>query len=93
MNRVLPYWHETIASVIQSGKKVVISAHGNSLRALVKYLDNISDEKILKLNIPTGIPLVYELKGNLKPIKSYYLADPEEVRKAMEAVASQGKTH
>ncbi|MFC2042016.1 2,3-diphosphoglycerate-dependent phosphoglycerate mutase [Chloroflexota bacterium] len=92
LNRVLPYWHETIAPVIQSGKKVVISAHGNSLRAMVKYLDNISDDKILKLNIPTGIPLVYELKGNLKPIKSYYLADPEEVRKAMEAVASQGKT-
>jgi 2,3-bisphosphoglycerate-dependent phosphoglycerate mutase len=91
-HRVLPYWHETIAPAIKSGKRVIISAHGNSLRALVKYLDNISDEEIIKLNIPTGIPLVYELKGNLKPFKSYYLADPEEVRKAMEAVARQGKT-
>ena len=90
--RVLPYWHETIAPVIQSGKKVVISAHGNSLRALVKYLDNISDEEILNLNIPTGIPLVYELDMNLKPVKSDYLADPEEVRKAIEAIATQGKT-
>ncbi len=92
LNRVLPYWHETIAPAIKSGRRVIISAHGNSLRALVKYLDNISDEEILKLNIPTGIPLVYELKGDLKPVKSYYLADPAEVRKAVEAVASQGKT-
>lgn len=92
LNRVLPYWHETIVPAIKSGKRVIISAHGNSLRALVKYLDDISDEEILKLNIPTGIPLVYELKGNLKPVKSYYLADPAEVRKAVEAVASQGKT-
>lgn len=91
LNRVLPYWHETIAPVIKSGKKTIISAHGNSLRALVKYLDHISDEDTLKLNIPTGIPLVYELDDGLKPIKSYYLADPEQVRKAMEAVASQGK--
>ena len=91
LNRVLPYWHEIIAPEIQSGKRVIISAHGNSLRALVKYLDNISDEEILKLNIPTGIPLVYELDMSLKPVKSHYLADPEEVRKAMEAVASQGK--
>jgi 2,3-bisphosphoglycerate-dependent phosphoglycerate mutase len=91
LNRVSPYWHETIAPMIKSGKRVIISAHGNSLRALVKYLNNISDEEILKLNIPTGIPLVYELKENLKPTKSYYLADPEEVKKAMEAVARQGK--
>jgi 2,3-bisphosphoglycerate-dependent phosphoglycerate mutase len=91
LNRVLPYWHETIAPMIESGKRVIISAHGNSLRALVKYLDNISDEEIVKLNIPTGIPLVYELKENLKPIKNYYLGDPEEVKKAMEAVARQGK--
>ncbi len=91
LNRVLPYWHAAIAPVLKSGEKTVISAHGNSLRALVKYLDNINDQDILKLNIPTGIPLVYELDDSLSPIKSYYLADPEEVRKAMEAVASQGK--
>ncbi len=91
LNRVLPYWYKEIAPMIKSGKRVVISAHGNSLRALVKHLDNMSDEEIVKLNIPTGIPLVYELDENLKPIESYYLADPEEVRKAMEAVASQGK--
>lgn len=91
LNRVLPYWHQTIAPVIKSGKKAVISAHGNSLRALVKYLDDIGDQEILKLNIPTGIPLVYELDEGLKPLKRYYLADPAEVRKAEEAVASQGK--
>lgn len=89
--RFLPYWHETIAPTVKSGKRVIIAAHGNSLRALVKYLDNISDEKIVSLNIPTGLPLVYELDDNLKPLKSYYLGDPEEVRKAMEAVANQGK--
>jgi len=89
--RFLPYWHEEIAPAIKSGKKVIIAAHGNSLRALVKYLDNISDEAIVKLNIPTGLPLVYELDDNLKPIKSYYIGDPEEVKKAMEAVANQGK--
>ncbi|MBN2187771.1 MAG: 2,3-diphosphoglycerate-dependent phosphoglycerate mutase [Dehalococcoidia bacterium] len=90
--RVLPYWHETVAPMVQSGKQVIISAHGNSLRALVKYLDNINDQEILSLNIPTGIPLVYELEENLKPKQSYYLGDPEEVKKAMEAVARQGKT-
>ena len=89
--RFLPYWHETIAPVVKSGKRVVIAAHGNSLRALVKYLDNISDEEIVGLNIPTGMPLVYELDENLKPIKSYYLGDPEKVKAAMEAVAAQGK--
>lgn len=89
--RFLPYWHETIAPVLKSGKRVLVSAHGNSLRALVKYLDNISDEEIIKLNIPTGIPLVYELDENLKPIKHYYLGDPEEVKKAMKSVADQGK--
>ena len=89
--RVLPYWHEVIVPVIEEEKRVLISAHGNSLRALVKYLDNISDQDILSLNIPTGIPLVYELSEFLKPIENYYLADPEEVKKAMEAVASQGK--
>ena len=89
--RFLPYWHQTIAPQIKAGKKVIIAAHGNSLRALVKYLDNVSDEKIVKLNIPTGIPLVYELDDDLKPIKHYYLGDPEEIKKAMEQVAAQGK--
>jgi len=89
--RFLPYWHEEIAPVIKSGRRVIISAHGNSLRALVKYLDNIPDDKIVSLNIPTGLPLVYELDDGLKPIKSYYIGDPEEVKKAMEAVANQGK--
>ncbi len=91
VERFLPYWHEVLAPTIKSGKRVIISAHGNSLRALVKYFDHISDEDIVKLNIPTGIPLVYELDDELKPIKSYYLGDPEEVAKAMEAVARQGK--
>ncbi|MBC8477292.1 MAG: 2,3-bisphosphoglycerate-dependent phosphoglycerate mutase, partial [Dehalococcoidia bacterium] len=91
VERFLPYWHEVLAPTIKSGKRVIISAHGNSLRALVKYLDHISDEDIVKLNIPTGIPLVYELDSELKPIKNYYLGDPEEVARAMEAVASQGK--
>ncbi|MCU0665688.1 MAG: 2,3-diphosphoglycerate-dependent phosphoglycerate mutase [Candidatus Omnitrophica bacterium] len=91
VSRFLPYWHDTIAASIKSGKKVIIAAHGNSLRALVKYLDNISDEAIVKLNIPTGMPLVYELDKDLKPIKNYYLGDPEEVKKAMDQVANQGK--
>lgn len=89
--RFLPYWKGTIAPTIKSGKRVIIAAHGNSLRALVKYLDNVSDSEIVKLNIPTGLPLVYHLDDDLKPIKSYYLGDPEEVKKAMEAVAKQGK--
>jgi 2,3-bisphosphoglycerate-dependent phosphoglycerate mutase len=89
--RFLPYWHETIAPTIKSGKRVVIAAHGNSLRALVKHLDGVSDEAIIELNIPTGIPLVYELDKDLKPIKSEYLGDPEAVRKAAEAVAKQGQ--
>jgi 2,3-bisphosphoglycerate-dependent phosphoglycerate mutase len=87
----LPLWHETIAPEIKKGKKVIIAAHGNSLRALVKYLDNISEEDIVGLNIPTGIPLVYELDDNLKPLKSYYLGDQDALKKAVEAVASQGK--
>jgi 2,3-bisphosphoglycerate-dependent phosphoglycerate mutase len=91
VSRMLPYWHETIAPVVQSGKCVLVAAHGNSLRALVKYLDNISDQDIPELNIPTGIPLVYELSSDLKPVKSYYLGDEEAVRKAAEAVAQQGK--
>jgi len=91
VTRFLPYWHETIAPTVKSGKRVIVAAHGNSLRALVKYLDNVSDEEIVGLNIPTGMPLVYELDKDLKPIKHYYLGDPEEVKKAMEAVAAQGK--
>jgi len=91
VSRVLPYWHEVMMPVIESGKRVLISAHGNSLRALVKYLDNISDGDITSLNIPTGIPLVYELDDSLRPLKSYYLGDPEEVSRAIEAVAQQGK--
>jgi 2,3-bisphosphoglycerate-dependent phosphoglycerate mutase len=91
VSRFLPYWHDTIAPTVQSGKRVLIAAHGNSLRALVKYLDNVSDEDIVELNIPTGQPLVYELDNDLKPIKSYYLADPEAIKAAMRAVANQGK--
>lgn len=89
--RFVPYWENTIAPEVKKGKKVIIAAHGNSLRALVKYLDNVSDKDILELNIPTAMPLVYELDANLKPIKHYYLGDPEEVAKAMAAVANQGK--
>ncbi len=91
VERFLPYWHEVISPAIKEGKKVLIAAHGNSLRALVKYLDGISDEEITGLNIPTGLPLVYELDEGLKPLKSYYLGDPEEVKKAMDAVKNQGK--
>jgi len=89
--RFLPYWHETIAPAVKSGKKVLIAAHGNSLRALVKYLDNVSEKDIIELNIPTGMPLVYELDDNLKPLNRYYLGDPEKVKAAMDAVANQGK--
>lgn len=92
VDRMIPYWTETIAPVVRSGKQVVVAAHGNSLRALVKYLDGVSDEAILKLNIPTGMPLVYELDDDLKPIRNYYLGDEEEVAKAMQAVANQGKS-
>jgi 2,3-bisphosphoglycerate-dependent phosphoglycerate mutase len=91
VNRFLPCWHEEIAPAVSSGKRVLITAHGNSLRALVKHLDNIPEKDIVDLNIPTGMPLVYELDDNLKPLKSYYLGDPERVKAAMEAVASQGK--
>ena len=89
--RMLPYWHEQIAPAVKSGKKVIVAAHGNSLRALVKYLDDMSEEDIINLNIPTGIPLVYELDENLKPIKHYYLGDADAIAKAAEAVANQGK--
>ncbi|GHT51188.1 2,3-bisphosphoglycerate-dependent phosphoglycerate mutase [Endomicrobiia bacterium] len=89
--RVVPYWEKEIAPQIKADKKVIIAAHGNSLRALVKYLDNISDNDIINLNIPTAMPLVYELDENLKPIKNYYLGDPKVVKEAMESVESQGK--
>jgi len=89
--RFLPYWHETIAPVVKSGKSVIIAAHGNSLRALIKYLDKVSDHDIVELNVPTGQPLVYELDADLKPIDRYYLGDEEAIKQAMEAVANQGK--
>ena len=89
--RFLPYWHDTIAPTIRAGRRVVIAAHGNSLRALVKYLDEVSDADIVELNIPTGQPLVYELDDGLRPIRHYYLGDPEAIKAAMEAVANQGK--
>ena len=90
--RFLPYWHGSIVPDIRAGKRVVIAAHGNSLRALVKHLDGISEEEIVGLNIPTGIPLVYELDDDLKPLRHYYLGDPEAARKAAEAVAKQAQT-
>lgn len=89
--RVMPFWSETMAPAIRSGKRILVAAHGNSIRALVKYLDNISDNDIVGLNIPNGIPLVYELDANLKPIRHYYLGDAEAAAKAAAAVASQGK--
>jgi 2,3-bisphosphoglycerate-dependent phosphoglycerate mutase len=90
VERMLPYWHSDIAPAVLSGQRVLVAAHGNSLRALVKYLDNISDEAIVELNIPTGIPLIYELDAHLKPLQSYYLGDPEAAKRAAEAVARQG---
>jgi 2,3-bisphosphoglycerate-dependent phosphoglycerate mutase len=89
VERFLPYWHETISQTVKAGKRVIISAHGNSLRALVKFLDNIPDKDIVDLNIPTGIPLVYELHDDLKPMRSFYLGDPEAVKRAAEAVSAQ----
>jgi len=91
LERVLPYWHSELVPAIKSGKRVIIAAHGNSIRALVKYLDDISDEEITGLNIPTGLPLVYELDKDLKPIKSYYLGDPKEAAKKAAEVANQAK--
>ncbi len=90
VGRVVPYWSDVIAPEIRAGKRVVIVAHGNSLRALVKYLDNVADDKIVELNIPTGTPLVYELDGSLRPLKSYYLGDQARIAAAMQAVAKQG---
>lgn len=89
--RFLPYWHETIAPAVRAGQRVLIAAHGNSLRALVKYLDDIPEDVIPGLNIPTGIPLIYELDDDLKPLRHYYLADAETVKAAQQAVANQGK--
>jgi 2,3-bisphosphoglycerate-dependent phosphoglycerate mutase len=91
VSRCLPYWHQEIVPMIKSGKRVMISAHGNSLRALVKYLDNISNEEIVKVNIPTGVPLVYEFDRDLRPLRNYYLGDQEEIKKKMQKVAAQGK--
>ena len=89
--RVLPFWNESMAPAIKAGKRIVVAAHGNSIRALIKYLDNISDDDIVGINIPNGIPLVYELDADLKPIRHYYLGDTEAAAKAAAAVASQGK--
>jgi 2,3-bisphosphoglycerate-dependent phosphoglycerate mutase len=92
VERVLPYWHEEIAPYVKRGEKVLVAAHGNTLRALVMYFDNLSEEQVLALNIPTGVPLVYELDEDLKPIRHYYLGDQEAIAAAMAAVASQGKS-
>jgi 2,3-bisphosphoglycerate-dependent phosphoglycerate mutase len=89
--RMLPYWHEKIAPAIVAGRSVIVAAHGNSLRALVKYLDEVPESEIVELNIPTGIPLVYELDASLKPIRNYYLGDPAAIARAQQAVANQGK--
>ncbi len=91
LERVLPYWNSTLAPEIKSGRRVLVVAHGNSIRAMVKYLDNISESEITELNIPTGLPLVYELDKDLKPIRNYYLGDPAEAAKKAAAVANQGK--
>jgi 2,3-bisphosphoglycerate-dependent phosphoglycerate mutase len=91
VERFLPYWHGTIVPDIRAGKRVLIAAHGNSLRALIKHLDGVSDEEIVELNVPTGIPLVYELDAELRPLRSQYLGDPEAARKAAEAVAKQAQ--
>jgi 2,3-bisphosphoglycerate-dependent phosphoglycerate mutase len=91
VERFLPYWHDTIAPSVRSGERVLVVAHGNSLRALVKYLDHIGDNEIVGLNIPTGIPLVYELTDDLKPIRNYYLGDADKIAQATQAVANQGK--
>jgi 2,3-bisphosphoglycerate-dependent phosphoglycerate mutase len=90
--RFMPFWNETLAPALKSGRRVIVAAHGNSLRALVKYLDNISETEIPGLNIPTGVPLIYELDERLKPITHYYLGDQQEIERAMQNVANQGKT-
>ncbi len=91
VDRVVPFWNESIAPAIRSGRRVLVSAHGNSLRALIKHLDGIPDEDIIGLNIPTGQPLVYELDDELRPLRHYYLGDEDQIRAAMQAVANQGK--
>ncbi len=91
VERVLPFWHEYIVPDLKAGKKLIIAAHGNSLRSVVQYLDKVSEDEILKLNIPTGVPLVYELDEDLQPIKSYYLGDQQQLSAAMDAVAKQGQ--
>ena len=91
VERFLPYWHETIAPRVQAGRRVLVAAHGNSLRALVKYLDGMGEDEIVGLNIPTGVPLVYELDADLRPLGHRYLGDPEAVQRAAEAVARQGR--
>ena len=91
VERVVPFWSDSIAPALSRGRRVLVSAHGNSLRALIKYLDNVSDERIVELNVPTARPLVYELESDLKPIRSYYLGDPDEIARATAAVAAQGK--
>jgi 2,3-bisphosphoglycerate-dependent phosphoglycerate mutase len=92
VERFLPYWHSRIAPSVRSGERTIVAAHGNSLRALIKYLDNVSDEEIVELNIPTGQPLVYELDDDLRPLRHYYLGDPDAIKKSIAAVASQGKS-
>ena len=92
VERVMPFWNEALAPALKAGKSIVVAAHGNSIRALVKYLDKISDDEIVGLNIPNGIPLVYELDNDLQPIRHYYLGDPEAASQAAAAVASQGKS-
>ncbi|MDO8276890.1 MAG: 2,3-bisphosphoglycerate-dependent phosphoglycerate mutase, partial [Burkholderiaceae bacterium] len=89
--RVMPFWNEAMAPAIKSGRRVIVAAHGNSMRALVKYLDQVSDTDIVGLNIPNGIPLVYELDAELRPLRHYYLGDPEAAARAAAAVAAQGK--
>ena len=91
VERVLPFWNESMAPAIRAGKRIIVAAHGNSIRALIKYLDDISDDDIVGVNVPNGIPLVYELDANLKPLRHYYLGDAEAAAKAAAAVATQGK--
>lgn len=91
VERVVPFWNDSIAAAVRSGRRVLVSAHGNSLRALIKHLDGISDDEIVKVNIPTGQPLVYELDDDLRPLRHYYLGDPAKIEAAMQAVANQGK--
>lgn len=91
IERVVPYWNKEIVPLLKEGKKIIVSSHGNTMRALMKYLDNIAEDKITEVNVPTGFPLVYELDSNLKPIKSYYLGDPKEIDAAMHAVKNQAK--